>query len=109
MTQLFRGGRGYTIHTIRRDVRVSVPHTLFSPRQHGVVQARASTATARPRRPPIGAGARRPPIRARRRSRGGVAAGAQGRGRHFACMERDGIYAGELRRLRAEKPHHLGR
>ena len=46
------------------------------------------------------------PIRAGSRSRGGAAAGAQGRGRHFADMERD---AGEVRRLRAEKPHHLGR
>ena len=31
----------------------SLPHTLFSPRQHGTVQARASTATARLARPRI--------------------------------------------------------
>ena len=34
---------------------------------------------------------------------------SRGWGRHFADMERDGIYAGEVRRLRAEKQHRLGR
>ena len=58
----------------------SVPHTLFSPRQHGAVQARASIATARPgtaldhdqgRRGQALEAQQAAPIRARSRSRGG--------------------------------------
>ena len=93
------------------DMRDSVPHTLFSPRQHGAVQARASTATPRPGAAPVHDQGlcQAAPIRGRRRSRGRPAVGALGRGRHIADMERDGFDAGEVRRLRAEQQHHLGR
>jgi len=63
----------------------SLPRTYFSPRQHGTVQARASTATARPGAAPDHDQDRQAqqavPGRARRRSRG-AAAGAWGRGGH---------------------------
>jgi len=78
-----------------------MPRTLFSHHHHAAVQARASTATARPG---AAAGARRPQSGAAWHSRR-----SRGWGRHFADMERDGIYAGEVRRLRAEKQHRLGR